>query len=185
MTHFEYVAAAHTLILTFAAARILGGVSYVLMGERRYWVHISWTVLAILFCLTSFWVFWDYRAVEWTLVRLILLLAAPALIYVFSAIAIPADAGEVGSWRDYFFEVRERLFISGAVMIVAILLSNQMLAGVSPLHASQLPLYAMLAVFVLGAVFDDERLHAMFAIVPPLNFVGVLVVVSRADSLLG
>jgi hypothetical protein len=103
MTHFEYVAAAHTLILTFAAARVLGGVANALQPRRLYWVHLSWVGLAVLFCLTSFWVFWGYREVEWTLPRLILLLAAPGLIYVFRSICCSESSWSVrfSTHRDF------------------------------------------------------------------------------------
>ncbi len=181
MTHFEYIAAVHTLILTFAAARILAGVSNAMRPGRLYWVHLSWTLLAVMYCLTSFWVFWGYRDIEWTLPLLILLLAAPGVIYVFSSTLVPADSSEVDSWREYFFSVRPRLFATGFVMMLTIVASNQVLAGAPPMHASQIPLYGMLVVFAVGAASASPRLHDALAVVPPLNVVGIVLVLSRPD----
>lgn len=181
MTHFEYIAAAHTLILTFAAARILAGVANALQPQRLYWVHLSWVSLAIAYCLASFWVFWGYREIEWTLPLLIALLAAPSLIYTFSSMLVPANSGDVDSWRDYFFAIRPRLFVGGFLMILSIIFSNQVLAGVSAMHASQIPLYGMLAIFIVGSVSQSPSVHNALALVPPLNIVGVLLVLSRPD----
>lgn len=181
MTPFEYVAAAHTLILTFAAARLLAGVANALQPQRLYWVHLSRLALAITFCLASFWVFWAYREVEWTLLRLIALLAAPGLIYIFCSVLVPVESSAVTSWQDYFFAVRRRLFCSGIVMIVSVLFSNQVLAGVGALHASQLPLYVLLTVFTVGLASDRPTVHRWLALAPPLVVVGVVLVIGRPD----
>jgi hypothetical protein len=173
VTHFEYVAAAHTLLLTFAAARILAGVFNALRPRRLYWVHLSWVSLGILFCVTSFWVFWGFREVEWTLPRLIVLLAAPGLIYGFSSMLVPANSAEVESWREYFFEVRLQLFCVGFLMVVVII-STGTLSGLSPFDSVNIPLWALLAVFVVGAVSERPALHNVLALVPPLFIVAIL-----------
>lgn len=181
MTLFEYVSAAHTLLLTFAAARILAGVPSALEPRRLYWVYLSWVCLAIMFCLASFWALWSYREIEWTLPRLVSLLATPALIYVFSAILVPGDSSDIDSWKDYFFAVRLRLFVGGLVMILSIMFSNQLIAGVSSLHRSQFPLYLLLGVFAVGAISDRPRIHNILAFVPPLVIVAVLIVLGRPN----
>lgn len=174
MTHFEYMAAAHTLILTFAAARILSGVFHAVQPRRFYWVHLSWLSLAIVFCLTSFWVFWFYREVEWTLPRLMLVLAAPSLIYVFSSILVPSNASEVASWREYFFAVRLPLFALGALMVLYIILVNPLFIDVPLVDVSQMPLYLLLGVFVVGALSDRTWLHNVLALWPPLIIAAIL-----------
>ena len=144
MTDFEYMAAAHTLILTFAAARILAGIFHAVQPGRLYWVHLSWLSLAIMFCLTSFWVFLFYREVEWTLPRLMVVLTAPGLIYVFCSILVTVNASEVASWREYFYSVRTSLFVCGTLMVTFILFVNPFFIGLPILDPSQAPLFVLL-----------------------------------------
>ena len=174
MSHFEYVSAAHTLLLTFAAARILVGLPDALATRRLYWVHLSWTALAIMYCLTSFWIFWAYREVEWTLPRLIFLLNTPALIYVFSSIVVPADPSVVASWREYFFTVRPSLFGVGFVMVLSAIASNHTFMDISATDSSQLGQYFLLSVFAVGAISASPRLHAILALAPPLTITAIL-----------
>jgi hypothetical protein len=159
----------------------LGGVSNALQPRRLYWVHLSWVALAIMYCLTTFWVFWGYQTIEWTPHRLILVLSAPGLTYVFSSILVPADSSSVESWRDYFFSVRPRLFAGGFAMILSIIFGDQALAGVSFAHPSQTGLYGLLAIFALGAVSERPWVHNVLALVPPLIIVGILVVLAQPD----
>jgi hypothetical protein len=173
VTHFEYVAAAHTLLLTFAAARILAGVFNALRPQRLYWVHLSWVSLAIMLCLASFWIFWGFREVEWTLPRLVRLLAAPGLIYGFSSIVVPASSADIESWRDYFFAVRIPLFGSGLLMIVSII-SAGTLSGLSALDPLNFPLYGLLVAFAAGLTSDKPALHSALALVPPLVVAAIL-----------
>ena len=182
MTHFEYIATAHTLILTFAAARFLGGVAHAVDPRRIYWVHLSWLGLAIMFSLIAFWVFWSYRDVEWTLPRLIVALAPPALIYVFLALLVPNNASEVSSWREHFFRIRVPLFASGVLMVASICLSNQVFLDISPAHEGQVALYALLAIFAIGAISAKPRLHTVLAFAPPLLIARALLsTLARSD----
>jgi hypothetical protein len=173
VTHFEYVAAAHTLLLTFAAARVLGGLFNALQPRRLYWVHLSWVSLGVMMCLTSFWVFWGFREVEWTLPRLALLLTAHGLIYGFSSILVPSNSSEIESWRQYFYDVRLPLFGSGILMVVSII-SVGTLAGVSPMDSLNIPLYALLAVLGMGATSEKPALHNVLALMPPIMIAAML-----------
>ncbi len=91
MTLFEYLATGHTLIVSFAIARVFAGVPHALRPGRRYWVHVSWLSLAVAFCLISFWGFWSYREldVEWTIFRFVGAFASSVLIYVYSSLVVP------------------------------------------------------------------------------------------------
>jgi len=174
LTLFEYLSAAHTLLLTFAAARMLAGVPHAVDLHRLFWVHLSWFCMAIMFCLTSFWALWLYREVEWTLPRLLVLLSTPALIYIFCCLLVPSDPSEVSCWREYFFRARVRIFTSGILLVLSVLVSNQFLVGVPPLHSSQIGLYCTLIVFALGAISSKPRLHHVLALAPPLAISWIL-----------
>ena len=40
MTLFEYLAIAFSLVLSFAAMRLVAGLPYAVQADRRYWVHL-------------------------------------------------------------------------------------------------------------------------------------------------
>jgi hypothetical protein len=121
MTLFEYIAVAASLICSFVAVRILGGVAAVLRSGERYWVHAAWIFLQLWLLSVQWWLFWAYRDVEWSYGRFILALTPLGLLYLLSAILIPANVDQVVSWRQYYFDNRVRFFgISLATLLVMI-----------------------------------------------------------------
>jgi hypothetical protein len=183
VTFFEYLAAAHTLLLTFALTRALSGVALAIKPARRDLLHLSWLAFGISHCLFAFWAMWGYSEVEWTLVKFVGLLTVPVLIYVFSSILIPSDPAAIDSWRAYFCENRISLFSTGALLFVSIAMSNQFIQGASPTHFLELVLYATIAVFAIGALSASSRLHAMLALWPPLSFVLFFLAMDQPDNL--
>ncbi len=93
MSHFEYISVAGSLILALGVTRLVGGLTYAVQGEHRYWVHGLWCLVAVVNQATSWWNFWNYRLVdEWTLGALLLVLLYPVLTYVGASILMPAEA---------------------------------------------------------------------------------------------
>ena len=171
MTLFEYLAAGHTLILTFALTRALSGVAVAIEASRRSWLHLSWLGFVVSNSLFTFWAMWGYIEVEWTLIRFMGLLTVPIFVYIFSSIIIPQNISDIESWRLYFFEHRISIFVTGALWFTAIVFSNQLIQGSSPLHWLQITLYITIGVFILGIATANERMHAVLALWPPLFFV--------------
>ena len=170
MTLFEYLAAAHTLILTFALTRALSGIAQAIRASRRSALHLSWLGFIVSHCFFAFWAMWGYTEVEWTLTNFLGLLTVPALMYVFSSIIVPPDPSVIESWRDYFFENRAPLFVTGALLFAAIVLSNQLIQGTSPTHPLEFALYATVGVFATGIASANPRVHEVLAFWPPLSF---------------
>ena len=102
-------------------------------------------------------------------------------IYIFSSLLVPANPADVSSWRKYFFGVRVPFFASGVLLVSSILLSNQTLLGVSPLHPTQIGLYACLAIFAIGTCSGNARLHNVLALMPPLMIAWVLVEMAQPE----
>ena len=159
MTLFEYLAAGYVLMLSFAVLRAMSGIPHAMRSSRRYWIHATWLVIALVLCLVSFWAFWSYREVEWTIFKYMNVLAVAALHYSFNSLLVPPDPSIVTSWRDYFFDVRVRVFATGTVLMTAILIGNQSSLGIPLLHASQLGNYAMIAMFLVGLSSAKPRVH--------------------------
>ena len=183
MTLFEYLAAAHTLILTFALTRALSGVALAIKPSRRSPLHLSWLGFIVSNWLFAFWAMWGYIDVEWTLVRFIALLTVPALMYVFISIVIPQNPSAIESWRDYFFENRVPVFATGALLFIAIAFSNQFIQGASPTHSLELILYVTIGVFSIGIVSSGARTHTALAFWPPVFFVLILILMAQPERL--
>ena len=185
MTLFEYLAAANTLTLSFAVARMLSGVPHALRPGRRYWVHVSWLAVALVFCLVSFWGFWSNRdsGIEWTLPRFVGALAPATMIYVYSSLVVPADSPNVPCWQEYFFETRIPLFATGILVMAAVGYSNVVLRGAPPFDLISLPSWALAAIFAFGLASSNPRLHAGLALAIPLVIVATVMLVAEPGSL--
>ena len=178
------MAAGHTLILTFAVLRALSGFPHAVTRPGLYWVHAMWLALALVQCLVSFWAFWSYREVEWTLFRFMGALEIPALIFVYNSILVPSDPAAVASWRDYFFRVRIPLFATGALLLISVTISNYLVLGTlrHPVILSDL---GFLTINVVGLASANTNLHSLL----PLGFLllGIasgVAVIAQPDSLL-
>lgn len=159
LTLFEYLAAGFSLILSFALLRALSGVPHAVHSGRRYWVHVFWLLNALVNCLFTFWAFWSYREVEWTLIRFSATLAIPALLYVYNSLLVPPDPASVDSWRDHFFSVRIPLFSTGMILSADIGVTNFFVLGF-PLLASW-PVFAMVAIYAIGLASARSSVHAI------------------------
>ena len=111
MSQFEYISIPVSLILTFAVARYLGGLPYLLSGKRTYWVHTLWCIQAVTNCILFWWVFWNARDVAtWTLGSYLLTLGYPVLIYSAATVLMPSDASPETDWHEYYFGARKLIF---------------------------------------------------------------------------
>ena len=111
MTLFEYLAAGHTLILTFALTRVLSGIAVAVDSSRRSWLHLSWLGFVVSNVLFTFWAMWGYQQVEWTLMRFMGLLLVPIFVFMFSSILVPQNIGAIESWEHYYFKNRVQIFV--------------------------------------------------------------------------
>ncbi len=160
MTLFEYLTVGYSLIVSFAVLRALSGFPHILRVTSRYWVHAFWVLFGISGCLVIFWAFWRFREAEWTLLRYVLVLAVPALLYVYNSILVPSDPAAVASWRGYFFEVRVPLFATAMLMHSAAFLANVVLLGVSPLDPKLFPLVGWVGLCVVALFSASPSVHA-------------------------
>jgi hypothetical protein len=175
MSQFEYVAVAVSLVLSFGAVRILNGLSYVLNGEHRYWVHTLWVLVSLSNFAVSWWAFWAASDVpSWHLGSFLLALTYPGLLYVGAALLIPGDASKVTEWRSHFYEVRRPLFLTYLVATVlggAVSATSGAAGSLSP---TEMPgVYAYAAIYSAGLVSKDERIHRVLAVAATVAFLAM------------
>jgi hypothetical protein len=178
MSLFEYLAIAYSLVLSFAAVRLVSGLPHAIDVGRRYWVHVAYVCLGLFAALGLFWAHWSTRDLEWTFVTFVVNLAGPGIVYFLSCTIVPDDPSSVQSWRDYFFSVRRRYF-GGLCIWAALMVANTTLLLEAPLlHPSRIIQVGLLGLGLAGLSSDNPRFHALI-----LGF-GVLVALAAASVVL-
>ena len=165
MTQFEYIAIAYSMVLSFTVLRALSVIPHAVRSGRRYWVHTAWVCGTLAATITMFWNFWFYREIEWTLPLLVLVLANPAILFVIASLLAPTDASATESWRDYFFSVRLRLFITGIAWSLSGLTELFVLVDLPPLHPANVQMGLVLLVTVVGAASERPEIQSALVLV--------------------
>lgn len=164
MTLFEYLTAGFVLILSFAVVRGLSGFPHVLDQKSRYWVHLGWLVFALLTCLIGFWAFFSYRDANWTLPRFALILAIPAVLFVYNSILVPSDPAGVDSWRAHYYSVRKMFCITGLLTVFLITCNNVLILNVqfSPMSIGLTCVWA--GVYLVGLASERHAVHTVLVL---------------------
>jgi len=183
VTLFEYLTAGFVLILSFAVVRGLSGFPHVLHQATRYWVHLGFLAFALTNCLISFWAFFSYQGASWTLPRFSLVLAIPAVLFVYNSILVPAAPATVNSWKEHYFSVRIPLCATGVLSVLLITTNNALVLGTEfpPLWIALTCLWA--GVYVVGLSSKRPPVHSVLAVVQVTLGVVMLIVLSRPAPL--
>lgn len=129
MSEFEYLLFIIALLLSFAIARLVGGISHVLMPGRRDWIHTTWVIGTMGNIVLSWWIIYLYNDVEWTFLLFALwLVPTGMLLYVANAL-VPDDAKVVESWRDHWLAVRKGVLGANVIFALSVSLFNWIAIG--------------------------------------------------------
>ena len=164
MTLFEYLAAGYTLILSFAVARVIGGLPDSLALSRRYWVHLVAIVALCLSMSAAFWDFWRFHAVEWTFARFLIALGPAVVLYFLAATLIPSSPDRVESWQEFYFSIRLRYFSAWIALALSVALATTILLDLPASHPYRAVQAVFLAVGALGLSSARPSVHAGIAI---------------------
>ena len=175
MTLFEYLAIAFSLVLSFAALRLVAGLPYAAQADRRYWVHLVFVFSHLFIIVGAFWNFWSFRDAAWTLPTFFLMLTSTGLIYFIACTLIPEQASTIDSWRTYYYAVRRRFFIGLAAFAIAGSVGDAVVLELPWLHPARVPALMCMATGLLGSSFSSTQLHAGLALF-------VLLLVAMAGS---
>jgi hypothetical protein len=164
MTLFEYLAIAYSLVLSFSAMRLIEGLPKAIDPRQRDWTHLVSVCTVLLWCVTTFWLFWSYRESSWTYHRFLLALASPGLNYFMACTLIPRESEGVTSWRSYFRSVKTRYFGALACWVVVVAALTTVLVEM-PLwgHGARRGQLVILTLAIVGVVSKGERTIAVVA----------------------
>ena len=170
MSQFEFISVAQSLICSLIAARILSFFAAANLAERSYSVHTAWVVFCLLSATMNWWLFWSYVDVSWTYPLFVLSLAPAGFVYMMAATMTPSGSTTVASWRDYWYENKNRFFAYGAGYCVTLYASALFLVGVPLVQPRMAPLLVLAAAAGAGSVSTSHRIHVLIAIIWALVF---------------
>ena len=165
MTLFEYIAVAASLLSSFVAVRLLGGLAAAFQPDSRYWVHAGWVCLSIFLITLNWWIFWSYREVDWNYALFVLAHLPLALLYLLATVLVPAESSQVLSWRDHYFTVRRRFFALNIAYIGSAFLCTVILLGHPVLHPRRVLIVVIVAMFTAGLMKESPRLQVAILLV--------------------
>jgi hypothetical protein len=164
MTLFEYLAIAFSLLFSFSAMRLVAGLPHALLSGRRYWVHSCLVALQLILTVQVFWLFWNFRNVNWTFPTFVLVLMSPSLIYMNACTLVPESPSSVDSWRAYFDLVRRRYFVGVGCWCLALATISTVVLKMPLFHPARGVQAAVLAVSVVGAISTSHRVQSVIAV---------------------
>jgi hypothetical protein len=170
LTLFEYLAIAYSLVISFAVVRAASVLPHVIVPGRQYWVHTVWVLANLATSLLIFWNFWSYREVAWTLGRFSLILALPTSVFILASILAPDEPAEVQSWREYYYSVRVKFFVSGIFFFAIVLVGSTVILDMPIFHPFRLYQTAFFGTCLAGAISDRPRVHASLASLAIVGF---------------
>ena len=89
----------------------------------------------------------------------------PGLLYVFVSLLVPEDSSAVDSWKEHFFKVRLRLFLTAIAWDITAFMGLILSHRVGT--PSILIFGALFITHSVGALSSEPKLHALLATVPP------------------
>jgi hypothetical protein len=164
MTLFEYLAIAYSLVLSFAALRLVAGLPHALDPNRRYSVHLIYVFIMIFATAAAFWGQWSLRDVDWNFLFFLLTLGGPAVIYFMACTLIPDEPSSIGSWQDHFFSVRRSFFGGFCIWALFQAMASALLLHVPLFHPFRLVQSGILVLGVAGLASDRPSVHRMILI---------------------
>lgn len=181
MSQFEFVSIAIALVYSFAVSHVIAALPSVFASERRYWTHSLWTIVVLLAAATTWWGIWNVRDVEWTPLRFVVALVAPALIHVRAGILVTDSPAAVESWREHYFDRRVAFFSIGLVQAANWMLLPWIMGLVpwlspAPVHRV-IPLLAVIS--AVGLASKHPAVHAALVAASLISLSISMVAISR------
>jgi len=102
--------------------------------------------------------------------------------YVVSSLLIPAEAGQIRSWRAHYFDVRVRIFSLSLAILAAMVLCTVLLLGHPLVHPRRILPGSLAVLFAAGLVSKDPKLHAAITVVSWVLLLAIAAVFTRPAS---
>ncbi len=162
MEIFEYLSVAVSIVLALGLATLLRVLRDVLEPGRRYWVHTIWVLAVAFLHIQLWWAYWDYSTgVAWSFPKFILLLCAPAVLFLMAASLVSAESGM--GWREHFYRERRWFFALMSLYMLVAISTSWLVRDVPLTHPYRIPQAVFLGVSVVGLTSRNHTVHVILA----------------------
>lgn len=134
MTLFEFLMAIASVVIAIALTEMFGGWGHLLRTKitpKIDWLHLSWSVVIVLYAI-QYWVgIWPYRTESFTAIYQVWFLIFPTLFIVLVSFAITPDIepDDELDLRDYYMSRRAPIFLGLAVFVAMAQLADFIIQG--------------------------------------------------------
>lgn len=179
MELYEYLAIGITLFYTATFLHLAGGLTSVIKKESIYSVHILSILVTFVYTVIAFWSAWAHNTIEWTLGKFLIATIEPGLYYFIAVLLIPNDAQHITSWRDYFYQNKNKFYSIMLLLLIYIQVSGYTLLGLNPFTQSQIP--ALFAIVPLTIALRSKK-HIVHLIIMLLYIINAVFMISNIAS---
>ena len=170
MTLFEYVTVAVSIVLSLGVMRLLDGLRFAVLPERRYWTHFLWIATKLLNHALYWWGLWSMRdSISWNFASFMWVLLFPATLYLQSTSLVTTSPADIPSWRDHFYNIRTWFFGINIFLILHVVVSTTVLVDVPLLDISRVPLALVFVLNLLGVWSARRGLDLAIALITLLT----------------
>lgn len=161
MTLFEFLMALASVVIAIALTEIFAGWGRLLRTHivpHIDWLHLSWSLVIVLYAI-QYWVgIWPYREVEFTLIYQVWFLIFPTLFIVLVSYAITPDIDPDTNLdlRDYYLSRRAPIFIGLAAFLATAQVADVIILRIGLGWIS----FALVLVSLLPAFTKRISIHA-------------------------
>ena len=161
MTQFEFLTVAISIVLALGLVRLVDGLSSAIDPARRYWLHLAALGYLILVHLFFWWSLWIFRKdVSWDFGRFAFVILGALILYFQASAVIPRNPEGIASWKEHYFRIHRRLFLAALAYLVQQFATIPLFLGVAPDSKVAGGTVVGIALSLVGAFSESERVHA-------------------------
>ena len=164
MSLFEFLMVFVSIIVGLGVTEILTGLAQRIRHRDSisgYWVHYCGVGLVLFALIQNWWELWERRnAADWTFFSLVLMLIAPASMYLIAHLMFPKPS-RGSDIRAYYFSQTRPIWSLAMLAVVSSVMLGPLAFGSELLTADNASSVVLFAGFVALAVSRNALLHAI------------------------
>lgn len=160
MMPFEFLLVLYVILAGLGLTLLVRSVGQIIEARSRirlYWIHTAWIGFIFVVHITSWFAFWRFNGVEnWTVIKFLLVVCIPTLLYLVSHICIPEVYSDDREYdmRKYFYERHRVLMVLLALALTTMFVSEALLLGGYEFRQHDAMRGIALAAVLVGAASD-------------------------------
>jgi hypothetical protein len=164
MTLFEFLMVLVSIIVGLGVTEILTGVALQIRcrgSSQAYWVHSCGVALIFLALLQTWWELWGlHNTPEWAFYSLVLMLVAPAGLYLVAHLIFPEPVKN-SNFRDYYYGPMRPVWWLAAMITISSALFRPLAFGYELVTWDNAVSVVLLVGFIGLAVSRSALLHSV------------------------